>query len=103
PGPAAPGEILPSTASRHTTLREHAKPDPYARYQSEAVTVGPIHPTHAEPTLCDVELVGQIWNAQDVGLNEYRSKKLFTPAQRKAIFARDKGCQAPGCMIQATY
>src|SRR5699024_7629205 len=21
----------------------------------------------------------------------------------KAIFARDKGCQAPGCMIQATY
>ena len=103
PAPDDPGENLSSTGYNDTSLNGHANPEAWTPYQSEAVNVGPIHPNHAEPTLCDVELVGQIWNGQDVVLNEYRSKRLFTTAQRKAIFARDKGCQAPGCMIQATY
>lgn len=117
--PEGPDGILPTIMKRHASdghgedlsnaeyadvsYSGHANLEAWTPYQSEAVNVGPIHPNHAEPTLCDVELVGQIWNGQDVVLNEYRSKRLFTTAQRKAIFARDKGCQAPGCMIQATY
>lgn len=81
----------------------HVNPVPWTPYQSEAVNVGPIHPKNAAPALCDAELTGQIWNGQDIVLHEYRSKRMFTKAQRKAIFARDKGCQAPGCTIQATY
>lgn len=81
----------------------HVNTVAWTPYQSEAVNVGPIHPANAETALCDVELVGQIWNGQDIVLNEYRSKRIFTTAQRKAIFARDKGCQAPGCSVQATY
>lgn len=81
----------------------HVNPVPWTPYQSEAVNVGPIHPKNAAPALCDAELVGQVWNGQDIVLHEYRSKRIFTTAQRKTIFARDKGCQAPGCTIQATY
>lgn len=81
----------------------YANPVPWTRYQSEVVNIGPMHPGHLGPRLCDTELVGQIWNGQDIVLNEYRSKRLFTTAQRKAILARDKGCQAPGCIVQATY
>lgn len=81
----------------------YANPVPWTPYQSEAVNIGPMHPGHLGPTLCDAELVGQIWNGRDIVLNEYRSKRLFTTAQRKAILGRDKGCQAPGCIVQATY
>lgn len=81
----------------------YANPVSWTQYQSEGVNIGPIHPNHTGPTLCDAELVGQIWNGPDIVLNEYRDKRLFTTAQRKAIFARDKGCQAPGCTVQATY
>src|SRR5699024_8192172 len=81
----------------------HVNPVPWTPYQSEAVNVGPIHPKNAAQALCDAELVGQIWNGQDIVLHEYRSKRVFTTAQRKAIFARDQRCQARGCTIQATY
>src|SRR5699024_8719499 len=72
-------------------------------YESETNKIGPVHPQNARHLLCDLEIVGQIWNGQDTVLNEYRTKRLFTTAQRKAILARDKGCQAPGCTVQGTY
>ena len=94
--------LEPVSGAEHE-ITGYANPVPWTRYQSEIVNIGPMHPGHLGPTLCDAELVGQIWNGQDIVLNEYRSKRLFTTAQRKAILARDKGCQAPGCIVQATY
>src|SRR5699024_5091158 len=81
----------------------YVKRQPWTPYQSGVINVGPIPPKVTEPFLCDAELSGQIWNGPDIVLNEYRSKRLFTSAQRKAILARDKGCQVPGCTIAATY
>src|SRR5699024_7431229 len=96
PDPAAPDD--PDTG-----FSGHANPVAWTPYQSGIVNVGPIHPASIQPGLCDVDLVGQIWNGDDIVLNEYRTKRVFTAAQRRAIFARDKGCQAPGCTVQATY
>ena len=72
-------------------------------YQSEAVNIGSIHPRTAEILVCNSELAGQIWNGPDTVLLEKRAKRLFTVAQRRAILARDKGCQAPGCTIPAVH
>lgn len=102
PNPDDPDQPGPAPGSENE-FNGYANPVPWTRYQSEIVNVGPVHPAHVEATLCDAELVGQIWNGQDIVLHEYRSKRLFTTAQRKAILARDKGCQAPGCIVQATY
>lgn len=70
-------------------------------YQSEAVNIGPIHPRDAEILTCNSELVGQIWDGPDTVLQQKRAQRLFTVAQRRAILARDKGCQAPGCTMPA--
>lgn len=70
-------------------------------YQSEAVNIGPIHPKDAEILTCSSELVGQIWDGPDTVLHQKRAQRFFTLAQRRAILARDKGCQAPGCTIPA--
>lgn len=76
---------------------------PWTSFQSEIVNDGPIHPADAEILACNSELVGQIWDGPDEVLQEKRTKRLFTPAQRLAILARDKGCQAPGCTMPAIY
>lgn len=102
PNPNNPNAPNEHTNSDHA-YTGHVNPVPWTPYQSEVVNVGPLHPKNAEPALCDAELAGQIWNGQDIVLHEYRSKRMFTTAQRKAIFARDKGCKAPGCTVQATY
>lgn len=102
PNPNDPDHPGPAPGAENE-FNGYANPVPWTRHQSEVVNIGPVHPRHLGPTLCDVELAGQVWNGQDIVLNEYRSKRLFTTAQRKAILARDKGCQAPGCIVQATY
>lgn len=76
---------------------------PWTPYQSEAVNIGPIHQKDAELFVCNSELVGQIWDGPDTVLQEKRAKRLFTVAQRRAIIARDKGCQAPGCTMPAVH
>lgn len=74
---------------------------PWTDFQSEAINVGPLHPKDAEPLGCDCEIVGQIWNGPDTVLHQKRAHRLFTPTQRRAILARDRGCQAPGCTVPA--
>src|SRR5699024_3302003 len=62
-----------------------------------------MRPQDADILCCDSELVGQIWNGPDTVLNQKRTQRLFTTAQRRAILARDRGCQAPGCSVPAVY
>lgn len=99
--PDTPLDHPPDSAEE--TYPGYVNPETWTPYQSEAINTGPMHPKDTEVFLCDAEFVGQIWNGPDIVLNEYRSKRLFTTAQRKAILARDKGCQLPGCTVQATY
>ena len=88
------------TNPEHT--RGHAPPS-WTQYLSEAINLGAFHPQHAQHLACDSKLVGQIWNGHHDVLVQHRTKRLFTPAQRRAILARDRGCQAPGCTAPAVY
>ncbi|GAA2026966.1 hypothetical protein GCM10009720_03310 [Yaniella flava] len=81
----------------------YVNPVPWTPYQSEVINHGPMHPKDAEILACNAELVGQIWNGPDTVLHQKRTHRLFTPTQRRAILARDRGCQAPGCTIPGIY
>lgn len=78
-------------------------PPPWTGFMSEAVNYGPLHPRYAERLCCDSELVGQIWNQDHTVLAQHRTHRLFDRHQRRAVLARDRGCQAPGCTIPAAY
>ncbi|GAA4480210.1 hypothetical protein GCM10023190_24650 [Enteractinococcus fodinae] len=82
--------------------RGHSPPS-WTQFMSEAVNIGSIRPHDAAPLACDSKLVGQIWNGDHDVLAQYRAHRLFTPTQRRAILARDRGCQAPGCTVPAVY
>ena len=80
---------------------DEAEKPAWTPYQSEAVNIGPIHPKDAEILVCSSDLIGQIWDGPDTVLQQKRAQRFFTLAQRRAILARDKGRQAPGCTIPA--
>ena len=92
------GQIIPDDL---TTSSSPVSPVPWTPFQSEAINVGPLHPKDAEPLGCDCEIVAQIWDGPDTVLNQKRTYRLFTPTQRRAILARDRGCRAPGCTTPA--
>jgi hypothetical protein len=51
--------------------------------------------------LCDADVTTMILgNGQEI-LNVGRTQRLFTPAQRKILIARDKGCSFPHCRTHA--
>src|SRR5690625_2529758 len=70
-------------------------PPPWTPFLSEAVNIGPMRPHDAAPLACDSTLVGQIWNGTHEVLAQHRAHRFFTPTQRRAILARDRGCQTP--------
>lgn len=76
---------------------------PWTPYRCQALNHGSMHPADAEILSCDSELVAQLWDGPDTVLNQKRTKRLFTVTQRRAILARDRGCQAPGCTTPAVF
>src|SRR5690625_4737505 len=98
PGPAgilppiikAPNPEDPDTPLCHDPSHMAGSAPPWTPFVSEAVNIGPIHPTDAAPLACDSKLVGQIWNGTHEVLAQHRAQRLFTPTQRRAILARDR-------------
>lgn len=84
-------------------VNDHVSPVPWTPFESEVINSGPMHPADAEILACNAEIVAQIRNGPDTVLRQERTKRLFTPAQRRAILTRDRGCQAPGCTVPAAY
>ena len=53
--------------------------------------------------LCDAAIVPIVQEGGGRVLDVGRTQRLFTPAQRKALWARDRGCRFPGCRAPWTH
>lgn len=98
-----PDGAITGQAAASGAFTDRVDPNPWTPYQSEAINSGPIHPADAEILGCDAEISAQMWNGPDIVLQLKRTQRHHTPAQRRAILARDRGCQTPGCTVPATY
>ncbi|MGW0161706.1 DUF222 domain-containing protein [Mycobacterium sp. NPDC003323] len=58
---------------------------------------GPVSAATADLIACDSTLTSVVVDHTGVPLDVGRSERLFTPAIRKALGIRDKGCAHPGC------
>lgn len=52
---------------------------------------------------CGARLTRLVLDAESVPLDLGRSRRLFSPAQRRALAVRDAGCRFPGCGRPARY
>ena len=93
----------PSTLCKNPDHIFGVSPPQWTGYISEALNVGALHPKDAQKLACDSQIIGQIWNKHHSVLDQRRAHRTFTPTQRRAILARDRGCQAPGCTIIAAW
>jgi hypothetical protein len=58
---------------------------------------GPISAGEARRIACDANIIPVVLGSESEVLDVGRTSRLFTPAIRKALALRDKGCAFPGC------
>ena len=58
---------------------------------------GPISAGEARRIACDAGIIPVVMGSESEVLDVGRTSRLFTPAIRKALALRDKGCAFPGC------
>ena len=116
-------------AEAFATLLEHVDPDTLPDHGGDATTVmititldalrtdlaaagildadldagNNLTAAHARRLACTAHLIPAVLDGQGQVLDLGRSRRLFTPAQRKAIRYRDRRCRAEGCTIPATW
>ena len=64
---------------------------------------GPIGAAEARMLACDADIIPMVMGSKSEVLDVGRANRLFTPAIRKAITKRDRGCAFPGCDRPAAW
>jgi hypothetical protein len=71
---------------------------PDGRWLGATLSSGaPIGPETARRLACDAAIIPMVLGAHSEVLDVGRTKRLVTPAQRRALIVRDGGCRWPGC------
>jgi hypothetical protein len=68
-----------------------------------AVFGGPVSAATVRRIACDADLIPVVLGGRGEVLDAGRARRLFTPAMRRALTARDGGCAFPGCTIPAPW
>jgi hypothetical protein len=67
------------------------------------VFTGPVAAATLRKIACDADIIPAILGTHGELLDLGRKTRLFTPAQRTALTARDQGCAFPNCTIPAPW
>jgi hypothetical protein len=67
------------------------------------VFTGPVAATTLRKIACDADIIPALLGTHGEILDLGRQTRLFTPAQRIALTARDQGCTFPNCTIPAPW
>lgn len=70
---------------------------------AECEQTGPLPPAAFRRVLCDCVLERVLLGPDGAVLNLGRTVRTATPAQRRALAARDRGCVIPGCTVPAKW
>jgi hypothetical protein len=64
---------------------------------------GPVAAATLRKIACDADIIPALLGSRGEILDLGRKTRLFTPAQRTALTARDQGCAFPKCTIPAPW
>lgn len=99
PGHGGPGSLSPDHPGSAGETPDRLGLAPAVRLQDGPV----LPPSELGRLLCDSEVARLVIGAESEPLDLGRSVRLFSPAQRRAVIARDQGCFWDGCSIPSRY
>ena len=70
---------------------------------AETSTGDTLTAAEARRLACTAQIIPAVLGGNSEILDLGRTRRLFTPAQRKALALRDRHCRAQGCDIPATW
>ncbi len=70
-------------------------------FACHSAQVGPIDPGIIRRLACEANILPVVLNGVGRVLDVGEPQRLFTSEQRKILYARDRGCTAPGCEVPA--
>ncbi|MFB0836358.1 DUF222 domain-containing protein, partial [Arthrobacter halodurans] len=68
---------------------------------SEAALGGTVHPNAIRRLACGADLIPVVLGTAGQVLDAGRAARLFSEDQHRVLYARDRGCTAPGCTVPA--
>jgi Domain of unknown function (DUF222) len=69
----------------------------------DSPTDGGLSATEVRRLACTAQIVPAVLGGRSEVLDLGRSRRLFSPAQRKALLLRDRRCRAEGCEVSGTW
>ncbi|WP_255771438.1 HNH endonuclease signature motif containing protein, partial [Pseudarthrobacter sulfonivorans] len=103
---------LPTESSNRTVAEAEAGPgiavragagDRAGSGTGNFVFTGPVAAATIRKLACDADIIPALLGTDSEILDLGRKTRLFTPAQRLALTARDQGCTFPNCTIPAPW
>jgi hypothetical protein len=92
-----------SSATIDAIYTVRAETLPLEQQRCELVDFGPIPRSTMERLLCDCALGGIVMNGPSEVIDVGRRRRLPNRAQCRAVRARDRHCQHPGCRVPAAW
>ncbi|MEW9871318.1 DUF222 domain-containing protein [Arthrobacter sp. HS15c] len=83
--------------------RTDTGPEETATGTGNFVFTGPVAATTLRKIACDADIIPALLGTHSEILDLGRKTRLFTPAQRTALTARDQGCTFPNCTTPAPW
>jgi hypothetical protein len=89
----------PTNGGEHPHVSETMRYNDLTQRIEDAVLAygGPISAGEARRIACDAQIIPAVLGSASDVLDVGRTSRLFTPAIRRALALRDKGCAFPGC------
>ncbi|MGF9650520.1 DUF222 domain-containing protein, partial [Pseudarthrobacter oxydans] len=94
-----------ATINYQDLLRHHTRPSGKATGTGTGnfAFTGPVAAATIRKIACDADIIPALLGTHGEILDLGRKTRLFTPAQRQALNARDQGCTFPHCTIPAPW
>ncbi|MGN7202614.1 DUF222 domain-containing protein, partial [Arthrobacter sp. SAFR-044] len=96
--------LFPASAPPKATATATATADPDTGNNTGTFAfTGPVPAATLRKIACDADIIPALLGTHGEILDLGRKTRLFTPAQRTALTARDQGCAFPNCTIPAPW
>ena len=99
----ASGTGSSTSASRSTSATSSSSATCTGTGTGNFVFTGPVAATTLRKIACDADIIPALLGTHGEILDLGRKTRLFTPAQRTALTARDQGCTFPNCTVPAPW